>query len=115
MFYKKACALTFVVLSIFALLGRGANDVYSAVGGQGDIEGVYEVVAETTALTKPTRTTLQRTAPTWSGIWQFQKGRFTSVLMKGRRDRFFDRKNQDLGFESSAGAYSVDGENVDMT
>lgn len=79
------------------------------------MEGVYEFVSETTFLTKPTQSTNNRTPPAWRGIWQFQNGRFTSVLMKARRDAFFNCKNQDLGFESSAGAYEADEKNVTLT
>jgi hypothetical protein len=85
------------------------------VENPGSIEGVYEFVSESTQLTKPKKETFKRTPPDWAGIWQFQKGHFTSVLMKARRDRFFARNNQDLGFESSAGSYGVKGKDVELT
>lgn len=77
------------------------------------LDGVYEFISESTVLTEPKGTAYKRTSPEWSGMWQFQKGYFARVLMKRRRDTFFDpRKWEDFGFESSAGRYEIAGKSV---
>jgi hypothetical protein len=77
------------------------------------LDGVYEFVSETTTLTKPRKASYKRMSPEWTGIWQFQNGSYTCVLMKGRRDEFFNRKKlEDVGFESFAGPYELEGERL---
>jgi hypothetical protein len=77
------------------------------------LDGVYEFVSESTILTKPTKSAYKRMPPEWGGVWQFQNGYYTRMLMKRSRDRFFDSKKlDDLGFESFAGTYEIDGKNI---
>jgi len=77
------------------------------------LDGVYEFVSESTVLTKPTKSAYKRMLPEWAGVWQFQNGYYTRVLMKRRRDNFFDpKKLDDLGFESFAGPYEIVRESV---
>ena len=79
------------------------------------LDGVYEFVSESVVLTEPKKTSYKRASPEWGGIWQFQKGYFTSVLMKGRRDNFFDpKKLEDFGFESSTGPYEIQGKSISL-
>src|SRR5205807_7414771 len=58
--------------------------------------------------------TSERTSAEWVGIWQFQNGYYTHVMMKRRRDKFWNYKRNlyDLGFESSAGPYESDEKRV---
>jgi hypothetical protein len=80
------------------------------------LDGVYEFVSESVVLTKPKKTAHKLTSPEWNGIWQFQNGYFTSVLMKKRRDTFFNpQKREDFGFESSAGSYEIKGNGIMLT
>ncbi|MFL6230981.1 MAG: hypothetical protein ACJ741_19570 [Pyrinomonadaceae bacterium] len=75
-----------------------------------ELEGVYEFVSEKVELTKPKKVSGGRAESDWAGIWQFQKGHFTHVMMKRVREQFFDStKLEDLGFESSAGTYEISG------
>jgi hypothetical protein len=77
---------------------------------------VYEFVSESEVLTEPKKTAHKRTSPEWNGIWQFQNGYFTSVLMKKRRDTFFNpKKREDYGFESSAGPCEIKENSIRLT
>jgi hypothetical protein len=76
------------------------------------LDGVYELVSETTELTKPRKTVYTALSSDWAGIWQFQNGYYSRIMMKRRRDTFFSGKIEDLGFESFAGRYEVEGANI---
>jgi hypothetical protein len=77
------------------------------------LNGVYEFVSESAVLTEPKKAAYERTSPEWGGLWQFQNGYFTRILMKARRDAFFNPQElRDFGFESSAGSYEIKGESV---
>jgi len=77
------------------------------------LDGVYEFVSESTVLTKPKKIYYQRKFPQWSGVWAFQNGYYTRVLMNERRESFYHpKKIDDLGFESFAGPYEIEGERV---
>jgi hypothetical protein len=70
------------------------------------LTGTYEFLSEVTALTKPDNAKITRLAPEWGGLWQFYDGHYSRVLMKRKRDKFFDAKGVgDLEFEASAGSY----------
>lgn len=89
-----------------------AENQVSAVS-LGKLDGVYEFVSESEILAEPKKTSYKRTSTEWGGIWQFQNGYFTRVLMKRRRDAFFNpQKLEDFGFESSAGRYEIEGGSV---
>jgi hypothetical protein len=80
------------------------------------LDGVYEFVSELTVLTAPRKATQERRSSEWAGIWQLQDGHYTRVLMKRRRDRFFEpKKLDDLGFESFAGPYEIKGDSISLT
>jgi len=73
------------------------------------LEGAYEVVSETTTLTKPQQSTERREAKDWTGIWLFHQGRFSETSMKRIRDWYkFPQNQQALGYESSAGTYQIE-------
>jgi hypothetical protein len=113
MFRIAACIFIIALLSVCSAhsqnLGKGQVSASSA----DKLDGVYEFVSESTILTKPRNTTYKRTSSEWVGVWQFQNGHYTRVLMKRRRDNFFNpKKLDDLGFESFAGSYKIEGENV---
>jgi len=100
---------------MFVCFAQSKSFVEDQVGARGayKLDGVYEFVSESVVLTEPEKTSYKRTSPEWGGIWQFQNGHFTSVLMKGRRDNFFSpKKREDLGFESSAGPYEIRGKTI---
>ncbi|QQS48894.1 MAG: hypothetical protein IPM66_09840 [Acidobacteriota bacterium] len=83
------------------------------VASSNKLDGVYEFVSESTVLTEPKNAAYNRAEPEWRGMWQFQNGYFTRILMKRRRDSFFDpQKREDFGFESFAGRYKMEGGKV---
>lgn len=88
------------------------NDVNAKmiITADNDLEGVYEFISETTELIKPTKVTYERSAPEWVGLWQFQKGYYTRVIMEKDKSNFFkSKKIEDLGFESFAGKCVIEG------
>ena len=104
---------------IISFISSSCFDWNNTTRGQRSVEsmdkliGVYDFVSETTVLSKPRKSVLKRISPEWTGIWQFQDGYYTRVIMKGRRDTFFDSKKfEDLGFESFAGPYEFEGAGV---
>jgi hypothetical protein len=110
--------LTVFVLVASLILACSAQSKNS-VEGQVDtispdkLHGVYEFVSESVILTEPKKVDYKRTSPEWEGMWQFQNGHFTRVLMKRRRDAFFNpQKREDFGFESSAGPYELEGKSL---
>jgi hypothetical protein len=107
-----------LVLLVSLTLGCSAESKHYT-GGQiptsstGKLDGVYEFVSESVVLTQPKQDAYERTSSEWRGLWQFQNGFFTRVLMKRRRDAFFDpQKREDFGFESSAGPYESEGRGI---
>jgi hypothetical protein len=110
---------TITSIFIIALLSAcSANsqklaEVQANVSSPERLDGVYEFVSESIILTQPKKSTSERTSSEWAGIWQFHNGYYTRVMMKRRRDRFFQYNSLDnLGFESSAGPYEIGGESV---
>jgi hypothetical protein len=107
------CALTIALLSACSVHSQNVAKGRVSVNGSGKLDGVYEFVSESTVLTEPRKTAYKRTSPEWAGVWQFQNGYYTRVLMKRSRVNFFDYKNlDDLGFESFAGPYEINGDSV---
>lgn len=80
------------------------------------IDGVYNLVSETTILSKPKATQKSRKSPDWSGLYHFQNGYFSIVLMNQTRkmDWFtkFPKNVEELGFESFAGKYEITGKTL---
>ena len=75
-------------------------------------DGVYELVSETTELTKPRKSSHTALSSDWAGIWQFQNGYYSRMMMKRKRDAFFSGKVEDLGFQSFGGRYEIEGTSV---
>lgn len=86
----------------------------TVIHSQSDIrlDGVYSFVREEVTLLKPRRETRVLAPPEWTGVWHFSNGSYSSVLMLDKRPSFFDVKNPDLGYESFAGRYTVDGDRL---
>lgn len=79
------------------------------------LDGVYDFVSESIELTGPTKATYKRESPQWKGLWQFHNGFFTCVVMNGRRSLTLGRKGiPELGFESFAGTYDLDGDSIQL-
>jgi hypothetical protein len=74
-----------------------------------ELEGVYEFISEITTLTKPEKSISERTSSEWSGIWHFQHGYYSRVIMKkkGRSSLCYPQTSDSFGYESSAGTYQV--------
>jgi len=101
--------ISFILSGCFKNIPEGQ----ASVKGEDKLIGVYDFISETTVLSKPRKSAFKRISPEWTGTWQFQNGHYTRVLMKGRRDTFFDFKRlEDLGFESFAGPYEFEGARV---
>jgi hypothetical protein len=106
---------TFIITSLLgcSLHSQSLSKEPVSVISPDKLDGVYEFLSESTVLTKPTKSAYKRMAPEWGGVWQFQNGYYTRMLMKRRRDKFFNSKKlDDLGFESFAGTYEIDGESI---
>jgi hypothetical protein len=113
MFRLTVLAMVVSLMFGFSTHGNNFAEGYVSSKSPEKLDGVYEFVSESVALVEPKNAASQRTSPEWSGIWQFQNGYFTRILMKRRRDAFFDpKKRDDFGFESSAGRYEIEGRNV---
>jgi hypothetical protein len=77
------------------------------------LDGAYEFVSETTSLTKPTVVTTSLSAPEWQGFWFFQGNHFSQTIMKrGRLYATYPRFHHDLGYNSFAGTYAIDGNTI---
>ncbi len=111
----RLTVLTLIMVFAFGCSAQSKNPAEGRVSAVSPdkLDGVYEFVSESEVLTEPKKFAYKRTSPEWGGIWQFQNGYFTRVLMKGRRDAFFDpQKLEDFGFESSAGPYEIKGGSI---
>jgi hypothetical protein len=74
------------------------------------LEGVYELVSETTTLTKPEKHTEQLSSDQWFGIWFFQDNHYRQAIMNKRREwPPFPQNFHELGYQSSAGEYEING------
>jgi hypothetical protein len=104
--------LVFMILSACLVDRKAVVERQAGVIEPQKLDGVYELISESTDLTKPRRVTLKMLASDWAGIWHFQDGYYSQIIMKRRRDTFFSGKVEDLGFESFAGRYEVEGANV---
>ena len=76
------------------------------------IEGVYEFISEEADLTKPTKEKYTMAPPEWQGIWQIQKGYLSKSLMASRGRKQFDCKERDFGYETFAGKYTIEGDEI---
>lgn len=113
-------ALKFALVSISLCLGLlqgGGRSGQTQVDDANKLNGAYEFVSESVVLTSPEVSKKERTSGGWSGLWLFQNGHFSQTLMKkGIRDGSCElRKLSALGYESSAGVYTVNGNFVELT
>lgn len=103
-----------ILLSSCALRGSSSPQRATEMNSQ-VLDGAYELVSETTILTKPQKLTTRRTSDDWTGTWLFHNGRYSQASMKKIRDWYsFPRNQEDLGYESSAGTYKVKGNNITL-
>jgi hypothetical protein len=92
-------------LSIVTFSGEIAQERKEAPNGPG-LGGVYEFVSQTVEIKKPQPVSSIRSAPEWVGMWQFQSGHFSQLLMKAKRDTFFSSDSRsNLGFDAFGGSY----------
>lgn len=100
---------TFIKLQGFAQ--DGLRPTENSVG----LDGAYEFLSETTILTKPKALTKRRVAPEWQGVWFFEGDWFSQTLMKKHRlYSTYPRFHSDLGYESSAGTYTIEGNTLTL-
>lgn len=76
---------------------------------------MYQLVSQEVNITKPHKESYSFTPPRWTGMWQIHQGYFSSVLMKEKRDKFFECEQRELGYESFAGTYTLDGDEILFT
>ena len=112
-----------IALALSAILSIGcAATKQSSSQSQGsavahnELEGVYEFVSETSALTKPGKSNSQRTSADWKGIWQFQSGYYSRLMMKkeGRSALCYPLKDS-FGYDSSAGTYQAGSNGINLS
>lgn len=103
----RTCFIFVVGLGLLQSWSIGVHSV-----GQTPFEGTYEFLECETEIEKPSRTKSLQKAPEWAGLWLFQNGYYSSVIVKETRSEFFDRRKNDLGFESFAGAFWISGDTV---
>lgn len=107
--------LFLTVLSIILLGGCISYESFSQSNDASllpiNIDGVYKLSSETTTLKKPHASTNHRYPPDWVGLYHFQNGYFSVVMMNQARktDWFtkFPENVSELGFESFAGTYET--------
>lgn len=117
MFRATAFALAGSLVFACLVQNRNPSQGRTNVVKSDRLEGVYEFVSESTTLTKPEKTILNRTSSEWAGRWHFQGGYFSQTLMRrGERDGICDPQKQDsIGYESFAGTYKIDGNVIELT
>lgn len=111
----SVCSLVSLLPSVILILFVAALSAKSSAlltENNENIEGVYELVTQEVNITKPHKESYSLTPPRWTGIWQFNSGYFSSVLMKDERSNFFDCEERDLGYESFAGTYTLEGDEI---
>jgi hypothetical protein len=101
---------TVAVCLLFAI-ATFSNEIAQKKGhapNASELEGVYELVSQTTEIKKPQAVSSTRSTPEWVGMWQFQNGHFTQLMMKARRDTFFSSDSRsNLGFDAYGGSYEL--------
>ena len=105
------CLMVILPSVIFILLVTALNAKTISKGNK-NIEGVYELVSQEINIAAPYKESYVISPPRWTGIWQIHDGYFSSVLMKDERNKFFDCEERDLGYESFAGIYTLEGDEI---
>lgn len=82
------------------------------------LNGVYELVSDTTSITAPEQSTNRVTANEWKGLWFFQNGYFSQTLMNAERPEWtparFPTDAKGTGFDGASGTYSLEGGTVEL-
>jgi hypothetical protein len=94
-----------------------SNTIFAQTKSFG-IDGVYELVSETTKLSKPKAVEVFRKPPDWSGLFFFTKGFFSVSWMETTRNTdwisSFPQTTNELGYEAFAGKYEFDGQSLTL-
>jgi hypothetical protein len=78
-----------------------------------ELRGVYEFVSRTGEYTGVRNYTTHDTSSEWDGLWIFEDGFYSSVLMKKGRKASYDPKDLDYrDYESYTGTYKIDGKYI---
>ncbi len=91
------------------------------VSGQTNIQidGVYQLVSESTDYTKPKNMRVDRKPTDWSGMYFFMNGYFSVSIMDQTRntDWFskFPQNTDEIGYQSFAGRYEFSGTTLTLT
>jgi hypothetical protein len=115
-----------VSLSVFSLGGCSSNGQILASLEQKNsiemhspqLEGTYELVSETLTLSEPEQLTEERVSNEWAGLWLFNDGHFSETTMKKPHSiigRNLTQGPREYGFEGTAGAYQVEGSNIELS
>ena len=84
-----------------------------------NLDGVYELVSETTETNFPEQKIEKRTSDEWQGVWFFQNGMFSQTMMKTRRPEWtpahFPPNARETGFDGTSGSYRIDKGQIQMS
>jgi hypothetical protein len=114
--HLRACVIRpLFSVAIFIVLGLQA--VSMAQPRSYNLDGVYELVSQNVRLTKPVKETYSLNPPRWKGLWIIRAGHFSSILSKSQRNELRLRGSDEgkAEFESFAGTYKVNGEDIIFT
>lgn len=108
--------LSIAVLTTYSVSNRPKSRLgIHQVKQEQEVDGTYEFVSETLNLIKPKPVTERRSPPSWVGLWFFKNGHFSQTMMKnGRGFLAYPKSHDDVGYESSAGTYAVDGRIIEL-
>lgn len=76
-------------------------------GESSNLEGVYELVSETTEIIAPKKQANKKAPPDWKGLWIFRKGHFARFLMKVDKP-FMKGSKREEEYQSSGGIYTIE-------
>ena len=101
--------LLFCVVSL--LLGsRPSNPIARLTEHEEQLNGTYTFVSATTELTEPSIGKSERMTPEWQGLWQFQNGYYSSLVVKqGREASLASRASSSPTVFAYAGTYELEG------
>lgn len=110
------CVLSIVMLTTYSFSNRPKSRLgIDQVRQEQELEGAYEFVSETLELIKPKPATERSGPPDWMGLWFFKSGHFSQTMMKkGRGFLAYPKSHADVGYESSAGTYTLDGNTIQL-
>lgn len=73
------------------------------------LDGAYQFVSESAHLSQPKIENIERKSPEWEGIWQFQKGYYTSIMTKAGRERLLMNSGSGVGALAYGGKFEKRG------